>query len=163
MKMAGFLTGHFFLILSEKNSMAKIYRQAAMAVIVNHEMKVLIGYSPRDKSYKFPQGGLEDDEDVLTGIQRELMEELGYELRVEQVLQVCREKVRYPFPEGSHPIFMGQELHVVKINHSPEALTEPQDDEFDELLWIPPNDIVQYNSEYRAQAYYRALQLCDLL
>lgn len=143
--------------------MAKIYRQAAMAVIVNQEKKVLIGYSPRDKSYKFPQGGLEDDENILEGIQRELMEELGYVLKSEQIIRVCDEKVRYPFPKDSHPIFIGQELHVVKINHYPEAMTVPQDDEFDELLWIPPHEIVKYNSEYRSQAYYRALQLCDLL
>ena len=143
--------------------MAKIYRQAAMAVIVNQETKVLIGYSPRDKSYKFPQGGLEEDEDILEGIKRELLEELGYVLKSEQIIQVCDEKVRYPFPKDSHPIFIGQELHVVKINHFPEAMTVPQDDEFDELLWIPPHEIVKYNSEYRSQAYYRALQLCDLL
>jgi len=143
--------------------MAKIYRQAAMAVIVNHETKVLIGYSPRDKAYKFPQGGLEDDEDILEGIQRELMEELGYVLKTEQIIEVYDEMVRYPFPKGSHPIFMGQELHVVKINHHPEAMTVPQDDEFDELLWIPPHEIVQYNSEYRADAYFRALQICELL
>ena len=143
--------------------MAKIYRQAAMAVIVNHETKVLIGYSPRDKSYKFPQGGLEEDEDILDGIKRELMEELGYVLKTEQVIQVCEEKVRYPFPKDSHPIFMGQELHVVKIDHFPEALTVPQDDEFDELLWISPNEIVNYNSEYRADAYYKALKLCGLI
>ena len=143
--------------------MAKIYRQAAMAVIVNHETKVLIGYSPRDKSYKFPQGGLEQDEDILDGIKRELMEELGYVLKTEQVIQVCEEKVRYPFPKDSHPIFMGQELHVVKIHHFPEALTGAQDDEFDELLWISPNEIVNYNSEYRADAYYKALKLCGLI
>ena len=143
--------------------MAKIYRQAAMAVIVNHERKVLIGYSPRDESYKFPQGGLEEDEDILEGISRELMEELGYVLKTEQVILVIEEKVRYPFPEGSHPIFMGQELSVVKINHLPDAMTVPQDDEFDELLWIRPQEIVKYNSQYRAEAYYRALQLCDLI
>lgn len=143
--------------------MAKIYRQAAMAVIVNQEAKVLIGYSPRDRSYKFPQGGLEEDEDILEGIKRELMEELGYVLKTEQVIQVCDEKVSYPFPKDSHPIFMGQELHVVKINHYPDAITVPQDDEFDELLWIPPQEIVKYNSEYRSQAYYRALELCNLL
>ncbi len=132
-------------------------------MIVNHEAKVLIGYSPRDKSYKFPQGGLEEDEDILEGIRRELMEELGYALKAEQVIAIYEEKVRYPFPKGSHPIFKGQELHVVKINHYPDAMTVPQDDEFDELLWIPPQDIIQYNSEYRAEAYVRALQLCSLL
>ena len=143
--------------------MAKIYRQAAMAVIINQESKVLIGYSPRDKSYKFPQGGLEDDEDLIEGIARELMEELGYQLDTERVLNIYEEKVRYPFPPDSHPIFMGQELSIVKISHHPEAMTVPQDDEFDELLWIDPGEIVNYNSQYRAKAYYRALEICELI
>jgi putative (di)nucleoside polyphosphate hydrolase len=143
--------------------MAKIYRQAAMAVIINQESRVLIGYSPRDKSYKFPQGGLEDDEDLVEGIARELMEELGYRLRSDQILNIYEEKVSYPFPPNSHPIFMGQELSIVKIAHHPEAMTVPQDDEFDELLWIEPCEIVKYNSDYRAEAYYRAMEICKLL
>ena len=74
--------------------MAKIYRQAAMAVIVNRESKVLIGYSPRDRSYKFPQGGIEEDEDLIQGIARELKEELGYALNQELILDIYKEKVR---------------------------------------------------------------------
>jgi len=143
--------------------MAKIYRQAVMAVIINEESKVLIGYSPRDKSYKFPQGGLEDDEDLLEGISRELMEELGYQLDNKFVLGVYEERVSYPFPPDSHPIFMGQELAIVKVQHQPHALTVPQDDEFDELLWISPEEITNYNSEYRSDAYFKALQICELI
>jgi 8-oxo-dGTP pyrophosphatase MutT (NUDIX family) len=143
--------------------MGKIYRQAVMAVIVNELSQVLIGYSPRDKSYKFPQGGLEPEEDLITGIRRELLEELNYRLLEEQILQVYEEKVRYPFPPDCHPVFMGQELSIVKIRHYEGADTTPQDDEFDELLWIPPADIIRFNSEYRSEAYYRAMQICGLL
>ena len=143
--------------------MGKIYRQAVMAVIVNRLSQVLIGYSPRDKSYKFPQGGLEAEEDLITGIRRELLEELNYKLAENQIVSVYEEKVRYPFPPDCHPVYMGQELSIVKIRHFEEAETTPQDDEFDELLWIPPADIVHYNSEYRSEAYYRALQICGLL
>jgi len=49
------------------------------------------------------------------------------------------------------------------IMHHPEADTTPQDDEFDELLWISPKDIDQYNYEYRSQAYRKALEICGLL
>ena len=143
--------------------MAKIYRQAVMAVIVNEQSKVLIGYSPRDKSYKFPQGGLEEEEDLVDGRTRELMEELGYELDSDYVLQVYQEKVSYPYPPDCHPIFMGQELSIVKIRHRNEALVVPQDDEFDELLWISPQDLEKYDAEYRSEAYARALQICQLL
>lgn len=134
-----------------------------MAVIINEEAKVLIGYSPRDKSYKFPQGGLEDDEDLLTGIARELKEELNYLLHEDHVLEVYQEKVRYPFPPDCHPVYMGQELSIVKIRHRQEAETIPQDDEFDRLLWIKPQEISSYNYEYRSEAYKRALKICGLI
>jgi len=143
--------------------MAKIYRQAVMAVIVNTEYKVLIGYSPRDKSFKFPQGGLEKNEDLITGIKRELKEELNYQLLDKQIHMVYDEKVRYPFPPDCHPIFMGQELSIVRINHRNDAETIPQDDEFDKLLWIRPNDIDQYNYQYRSHAYKKALEICGLI
>jgi len=143
--------------------MGKIYRQAVMAVIINTESKVLIGYSPRDKSFKFPQGGLEAEEDLIAGIKRELLEELNYQLLDEQILEVYEEKVRYPFPPDCHPVFMGQELSIVKIKHFIEAETVPQDDEFDQLEWISPEEIGNYNYEYRSFAYQRALEICGLL
>lgn len=143
--------------------MGKIYRQAVMAVIVNNEAKVLIGYSPRDKSYKFPQGGLEDREDLITGIKRELMEELNYHLLHDHILEIYEEKVRYPFPPNCHPLYKGQELSIVKIKHRDEAETIPQDDEFDRLLWIRPHELNKFNYEYRSKAYERALMICGLI
>lgn len=143
--------------------MAKIYRQAVMAVIINEESKILIGYSPRDKSYKFPQGGLEDQEDLISGIKRELKEELNYHLRHDHILEVYQEKVRYPFPPNCHPVFKGQELSIVKIKHRTEAETVPQDDEFDELIWISPQELTSYNYEYRSEAYQKALLICGLI
>ena len=143
--------------------MGKIYRQAVVAIIINDENKVLFGYSPRDKSHKFPQGGLEEDETIIAGIQRELQEELDYILDTKFILEIFEEKIRYPFPPNSHPIFKGQELSIVKIKHDPKVNTIPQDEEFDELLWIYPGELKNYNSEYRADAYLRALEICGLI
>ena len=134
-----------------------------MAVIVNEESKVLIGYSPRDKSYKFPQGGLDEEEDLISGIVRELKEELNYNLFHDHILEVYNEKVRYPCPPECHPLYMGQELSIVKIRHRPDADTIPQDDEFDELIWIHPRDVGSYNYEYRSDAYRQALSICGLI
>ena len=134
-----------------------------MAVILNHQKKILFGYSPRDKSYKFPQGGLEKGEDIITGIQRELLEELDYALHRENIIKIYSEKIRYTFPPDVHPIYMGQELSIVKIEHNPKANIIPQDDEFDKIFWIKPTDIINYNSEYRTRAYYRAMEICGLV
>ena len=134
-----------------------------MAIIINHEEKILIGYSPRDKSYKFPQGGLEKGENIITGIKRELIEELDYFLEDHFILKTYKEKIRYPFPKNVHPIFMGQELSIVKIKHTIKANVIPQDDEFDQLHWINPNELQKFNTQYRAEAYYRALKICGLI
>jgi len=144
-------------------AMSKIYRQAVMAVIINDKNQILIGYSPRDKSYKFPQGGLENNETIVEGLQRELLEELDYQLKHEFIIKVFQEKIRYPFPPNCHPIFKGQELSIVKINYDINANTIPQDDEFDNLIWIDPNNLYKYNTEYRSEAYLKALKICGLI
>ncbi len=141
----------------------KIYRQAVLAIIVNSENKILFGYSPRDVSYKFPQGGLKKNEDIITGIKRELLEELDYQLKDKDIIKIYLEKIRYPFPPDVHPVFMGQELSIVKIKYNPNATIEPQDDEFDQVFWISPKEIINYDSVYRANAYYKALEICDLI
>lgn len=143
--------------------MVKIYRKAIMAVIINDANKILIGYSPRDKSFKFPQGGLEKNEDSLTGLKRELFEELNYELHHNYITEIYEEKVRYLFPPNVHKLYKGQELIVVKISHNPEAIIIPQDDEFDKMYWINTTELKNYNTEYRAKAYQRALEICKLL
>lgn len=141
----------------------KIYRQAVMAIIINNEDKILFGYSPRDVSYKFPQGGLEENEDIITGIKRELLEELDYFLESKYIIEIYSKKIRYSFPPDVHPIFMGQELSIVKIKHDPRSKIEPQDDEFSKIFWITPKDIQKYDSVYRAEAYYKALEICELV
>ena len=141
----------------------KIYRQAVMAIIINNENKVLFGYSPRDVSYKFPQGGLKKNEDIISGIKRELLEELNYILDDKHIIEICNEKIRYLFPPDVHPVYMGQELTIVKINHNTTSKIEPQDDEFDKVFWITPKEIKKYDSVYRIDAYHRALEICKLI
>ncbi|RUA12913.1 MAG: hypothetical protein DSY82_00010 [Flavobacteriia bacterium] len=143
--------------------MKKIYRQAVMAVILNPDKKFLIGYSPRDKSYKFPQGGLEKGEDTISCIKRELKEELDYHLEERDILNVYQEKIAYPFPPDVHPVFIGQQLKIVKIRYNPKSNIIPQDDEFSVLHWISPEEMNQYNFEYREKAYHRALEICELI
>lgn len=151
--------GLFFYL----GTMGKIFRQAVMAIIVNEEGRILIGYSPREQSFKFPQGGLEPDEDIVEGIKRELLEELDYRLKEAFILATYEEKINYPFPPDCHPVFMGQELTIVKVQYDLEANTIPQDDEFEELYWIQPCDLPDFDTKYRAGAYWRALEIAGLV
>ena len=140
------------------------FRIAVMAVIVNSKNHVLIGSSPRDGGFKFPQGGLEPHEDALTGIKRELNEELGISIIDADILQVHSEKVHYLYPpEDPYFIYKGQQLSVIKILYNEDMQLIPQDDEFGELHWINPQDLHNFNTNFRFKAYQRALEICGLL
>ena len=140
------------------------FRIAVMAIIVNEKNQVLIGSSPRDGGFKFPQGGLEPHEDVITGIKRELYEELGISILDTNILQVHSEKVQYLYPpEDSYFIYKGQQLSVIKVQYNRAMQLIPQDDEFDKLHWIQPQDLHKYDTNFRFKAYQRALELCGLL
>ena len=142
----------------------KSFRIAVMAVLIDDESKVLIGSSPRDGGYKFPQGGLEPNEDILTGIKRELNEELGITIIDEDILEIHLEKVQYLYPpEDPYYIYKGQQLSVIKIRYNRSMKLIPQDDEFDELHWIKPSELCNFNTNFRGNAYMRALEICELL
>lgn len=138
-------------------------RKAVMAVIVNDDSRILIGSSPRDGGFKFPQGGLEPNEDIITGIKRELKEELALTITDTDIVQSYSEKVRYAYPNEDRYIFLSQELSIVKIQYKKDMQLLPQDEEFDNLLWISPKDLYRYNTYFRAKAYNMALKICGLL
>jgi len=142
----------------------KPIRKAVMAILINNGGKILIGSSPRDGGYKFPQGGLDPGEDIITGIKRELNEELGILISDADIIFVSNKKVRYYYPpEDPYYIFSAQELSIVKIKYDTHMNLIPQDDEFDELYWINPIDLPKYNTNFRNLAYEKALQICGLL
>jgi len=142
----------------------KTFRIAAMAIIVNDRNQVLIGSSPRDGGFKFPQGGLEPNEDATSGIKRELNEELGILITDDDILLFSNEKVEYRYPpKDPYYIYIGQQLSVFKIQYNTSMNLIPQDDEFDELHWINPIDLHKYNTNFRLKAYQRALEVCGLL
>ena len=139
------------------------FRVAVMAIIVNEQGEILIGSSPRDGGFKFPQGGLEPHENSITGIKRELKEELGIIITDDDILFACAEKVRYTYPKENNSRYEGQELSIVNIQYHDRMALSPQDDEFDKLYWIHPKDLSKYDVQFRLDAYTRALELCGLL
>jgi len=134
-----------------------------MAIIVNDENKVLIGSSPRDGGYKFPQGGLDKKEHFIDGIIRELKEELALEIIEKDILESYTETVSYAYPDEDRYIFKRQELNIVKVKFKNDMNLIPQDDEFEDLVWIYPSDLSKFNTYFRAKAYQKALEICGLL
>jgi putative (di)nucleoside polyphosphate hydrolase len=137
------------------------FRQAILAIIVNDRGNILIGSSPRDGGYNFPQGGIDEGEIPRNTVFRELKEELNLDLEDTDILFESSEKVSYLNPPEKY--YVGQKMIVFKIKFRENMVLSPQDNEFEELLWINPIDLDNYDTMHRFPAYKNALKLCNLL
>lgn len=63
--------------LKEEEITKKIIR--VKALIINSKKKVLLGYA--HKTYQFPGGHLEENEELVKGLKREVQEETGLEIK----------------------------------------------------------------------------------
>lgn len=146
--------------------MAKPYRQAIMGIILKPDGSFLIGSSPRDGGYKFPQGGLEADENPERGLIREIKEELGIVITQNDILLKLSTTVKYHYPDYKPyaKTYSGQEMHVFVIKIHEHIDPVAQDEEFDQFYWITPEEMTCFDFQYRRPAYEDAIsQIMKLL
>lgn len=55
----------------------RIYNRRASRGIILKDSKILLLYTERYNDYSFPGGGVDREEDLVTGLKRELVEEVG--------------------------------------------------------------------------------------
>jgi 8-oxo-dGTP pyrophosphatase MutT (NUDIX family) len=58
------------------------YRGAARAVILNSKKEILLQHAIKNGYYKLPGGGIENEEDTIKALHREVLEETGYKIKV---------------------------------------------------------------------------------
>ena len=56
---------------------SKVYKRKAARAIVIDRQDILLLYTARYNDYSLPGGGIDDHEDITTGLKRELEEETG--------------------------------------------------------------------------------------
>ena len=61
-----------------KSKQGRVFRRHAARGIVMRDEQILLLFTERYNDFSFPGGGLDGDEDIVTGLRRELEEETGY-------------------------------------------------------------------------------------
>jgi ADP-ribose pyrophosphatase len=67
----------FTIDLKDYGDDFKVFRRPSARAIIRREGKLRLVYSPVEKYYKFPGGGIHDDEDRVDALVREVREETG--------------------------------------------------------------------------------------
>ena len=67
----------FEIDLKDYKEKDEIFRRPSARAIILQEDKIALVYSKKEKYYKFPGGGIHDDEDKIEALIREVREEVG--------------------------------------------------------------------------------------
>jgi len=110
----------------------KPIRNSAKAIIVENN-RVLLTKNQDDQGfyYLYPGGGQEKGEDLKTALERECIEEIGCEVRVEDILHI-REYIgkNHQFAEWDHDIHQVEFYFECSIKHSVENFIGTSPDEY---------------------------------
>lgn len=141
----------FEIDLKDYNDGDSIFsRPSARGVIVKDNQIALV-YSKKDKYFKFPGGGLKEDEDKKKALIREVREEVGLLVIPESIKEFGSVMRRQKSNKYEDTIFE-QENYYYFCNVSDEAVEQNLDDyekdaEF-ELKWVELDEAIRVNNEF---------------
>ena len=145
---------------------SKGYRPNVAMVVINSTNKVLICRRKNTRTWQFPQGGIDNGEDIKKAMYRELSEEVGLSKDDVSLVGESEGTITYDIPKTIRSKvlggkFKGQEqkwfLLKLKKDNSEIKLDNETFPEFDKYEWVsfwqPLNRIV----DFKREAYRKAL------
>ena len=146
----------------------KTYRPCVVGVFIDEDGKVLVGRRKKFPSWQFPQGGVDAGETHAQALFREMREEVG--VMQFTILEELPETLRYDFPSDlAAPIakkYRGQEQKWFLCRLAAGAtadLSVATDDEFVELKWTAPEEVIAQIIPFKLEIYQQALSKFKLL
>ncbi len=99
---------------------------------IEKDGKVLLVKEEKEHCYETPGGGIQTGETVEQALRREVMEETGYVVKIEKILDVAEKMLK----DGRHAI------HIIFICEPVEKIKEPLTDIVD-VRWFSRDEIKQ--------------------
>ena len=138
------------------------YRLNVAMIVLNEDNKVLFCKRRNTENWQFPQGGVDENENIESAMFRELNEEVGLEKDNVEIKAVSQNLIYYDIPKSIRSRVLGgkfkgqaQKYFLLKLISGDVDLNRENTPEFDEYSWVhfwyPLNQVVDFKKEaYRS-------------
>jgi putative (di)nucleoside polyphosphate hydrolase len=146
---------------------AEGFRANVGIILANSDNKLMLGGRVGAKGWQFPQGGMEQGEEPIEAMFRELHEEVGLVEADVEVLDVTSDWLRYKLPDKfirrhSKPLCIGQKQRWFMLRLTSDEGTVRFDHcdrpEFDRIRWVdfwrPVNEVIYFKRRVYACALH---------
>ena len=138
----------------------KNYRRGVGMIIMNKDGLFWLGKRIGMEAWQFPQGGIDNGEDVTEAMYRELYEEVGLDKDDINIVAISKEWITYDIPTSIRSYVLGgkfkgqiQKWYFVDLVSPKEKIDLNQDPkpEFDKYEWVtywyPLGKIIDFKKE----------------
>ena len=140
------------------------YRLNVAMIVLNEENKSLFCKRKNTDNWQFPQGGVDEDENIESAMFRELNEEVGLERENVEIKAVSQNLIYYDIPRSIRSRVLGgqykgqaQIYFLLKLMSGEIDLNLENTPEFDQYSWVPFWYPLNQVVDFKKEAYRSAL------
>jgi len=152
----------FEIDLKDYKDTDTVFRRPSARAIILKDDKIALVYSEREKYYKFPGGGIHDDEDKKEALIREVREETGLVVIPETIREYGSVMRRQKSTNADDTIFE-QENYYFFCDVQDVIISQDLDDYENEagfvLRIVSIDDAIAANSAYTTDDYFNEIMI----
>ena len=152
----------FVIDLQDYDKSWNVYKRPSARGIIIVDEKIALVYSEKEKYYKFPGGGIRENEDIKTALIREVLEEVGLVVIPDSIREFGSVMRRQKSTFSGNTIFE-QENFYFFCNAKNQLLGQHLDDYEKEakfvLRLVDIDDAMRVNSEYHSDDFFDEIMI----
>lgn len=152
----------FEIDLKDYDGCTKVFRRPSARAIIFRDGKIALVYATNEKYYKFPGGGIHDDEDKKEALIREVKEEAGLSVIPESITEYGSVLRRQKSDKDADTVFEQENYYYrceVEDKAGLQNLDEYEKDASFMLVYVDIEEAIKTNGEYRSECFFNEVMI----
>ncbi|MDO4460002.1 MAG: NUDIX domain-containing protein [Clostridia bacterium] len=152
----------FEIDLKDYEENYKVFRRPSARAVIIQGDKIALVYSGKEKYFKFPGGGIHDDEDKTEALIREVKEETGLIVKPETIREFGSVKRRQKSNTSENTVFEQENFYY--FCDCEDNITEQNLDAYEKeagftLKIVTLDEAIKVNGEYRSEVFFNEIMI----
>ena len=152
----------FRIDLQDYDEEYNIYKRPSARGIIINNSKIALVYSKKEKYYKFPGGGIKENEDMSSALIREVREEVGLIVIPDSIREFGSVMRRQKSNYSPDTIFEQENFYF--FCHTENQLIDQELDDYEKeagfsLRFVDIDDAIKVNRNYHSDDYFNEIMI----
>ena len=152
----------FEVDLKDYDGCTRVFRRPSARAIIFRDGKIALVYATNEKYYKFPGGGIHDDEDKEQALIREVREEAGLNVIPGSITEYGSVLRRQKSDRDEDTVFEQENYYYrceVEERPGSQELDEYEKDAGFMLVYADIDEAIKVNGEYRSKVFFNEVMI----